>query len=204
MFAIIEHIAGWALGLVESAGYAGLFVTMGLESFAIPIPSEVVVPFGGFLAASGVFNFGLVVTFVTLGNLTGSVTLFIIGRKWGSVFLRKYGKYLLIHSNEIDKMDRWLERHGRKTAFFSRLLPGVRTFSSLVIGAGEVKFRIFFWYTLIGSFLWNLLWAYLGFAAGENWNKFQPLVRKFDYLIVALIVVFVVYFVYKHLKGKHV
>lgn len=203
MFFLIENIASWALNLINSTGYAGLFLTMVLESMAVPIPSEVVAPFGGFLASTGRFEFWLVVLVITIGNLVGSVALYIIGYYGGSAFLHKYGKYFLIHEEEIKKMDRWFQKHGRKVAFFSRLIPGTRTFSSLVIGSGETSFSIFFWYTLAGSFIWNLIWVYLGFIAGERWNQFRPYVRKLDYLIITVIIISVAVFVYRHIRRRN-
>lgn len=197
---ILETIAGWGLDLVSNFGYGGLFLTMALESAAIPIPSEVVVPFGGFLASSGRFYFWLVVWVTTLGNLAGSLLLYFAGYYGGRPILEKYGKYVLVHRDDIDKMDHWLQNHGARVALFSRMIPGVRTFSSLVIGAGKVKVATFFWYTLLGSFGWNLLWAYAGFVAGSNWDQFQPYIRRFDYLIVGVIVIAAMIFAARHFR----
>jgi membrane protein DedA with SNARE-associated domain len=205
MIHLIEKIATWAVELIAKTGYTGLFVTMALESAAIPIPSEVVVPFGGFLASEGRFNFAWVVLVVTLANLTGSMLLYFAGVFGGRPLLERYGKYVLIHRADIEKMDFWLQKYGKRVAFFSRLLPGMRTFSSIVIGAGGIKFPIFFWYTLIGSLVWNLLWAYAGYLAGANWNQFQPYVRKFDFLIIFLIAAGIIYFVWRHIKkNRHI
>lgn len=200
MFQIIEKIGSWGLELISTLGYTGLFLSMTLESAAIPLPSEVIVPFSGFLASTGRFDFWLVVLVASLANLTGAIILYFVGFYWGTAFLRKYGKYFLMHQADIEKMERWLQRNEKKVAFFSRVLPGTRTFSSIVIGAGKVRFSVFFWYTLIGSFIWNLPWTYLGYAAGSRWNTFHPLIRKFDYLIVSIIAVVLIVFIYRHAK----
>lgn len=199
MAGILEGIIIWALGLVRKFGYGGIFLTMALESAAIPIPSEVIVPFGGFLASVGNLSFWPVVFTVTMANLAGSILLYFIGVGGGRQILEKYGRYLLIHSDDISKIDKWLNHYGSQTAFFSRLLPGVRTFSSLIIGAGRVNFNKFFWYTLAGSFLWNLPLTYVGLIAGNNWNFLQPYFRKFELVILAAIIVAVILFIFKHI-----
>ena len=202
MFVLIEHIASWAVSLIKATGYAGLFLAMALESAGVPIPSEVVVPFGGYLASTGRFEFWPVVLVTTFANLIGAGMLYFIGYYFGTFALHKYGKYVLIHDADIKKMDAWLQKRGGQVAFFSRLLPGTRTFSSLIIGAGEIKFRTFLIYTFIGSFLWNLPWTYLGFIAGEHWDKYRFYIRKFDYLIVAIILILIVWYIYLHIKRQ--
>ncbi|MBI2063694.1 MAG: DedA family protein [Candidatus Yanofskybacteria bacterium] len=173
---------------------------MMLESAAIPIPSEVVLPFGGFLASSGQLNFWLVVLVATLANLAGSIILYWIGFFGGQPVLERYGKYVLIHRGDIARLDRWLGKYGAKLAFVSRLLPGVRTFSSVVLGVGRLNFNSFFGYTLSGSFIWNLSLAYIGLIMGENWNILRPYFHKFDLVIVILILIAAVVFVRKHLR----
>jgi membrane protein DedA with SNARE-associated domain len=202
---IIEQIIVWALGLVSQFGYGGIFLTQALESAAIPIPSEVIVPFGGFLASSGSLNFWLVVLAATLANLTGGAATYFIGLRGGRPLIERYGKYVLIHPDDVSKIDGWVNRYGAQAAFFSRLLPGVRTFSSLIIGAGRVNFNKFFWYTLFGSFLWNLPLAYAGFVAGNNWDFLRPYFHKFELAILAAIIIGIILFIFKHVrKFKHV
>lgn len=188
------------MNLVGRSGYGGIFFTMMLESAAIPIPSEVVLPFGGFLASTGRLNLWLVVLSATLANLTGSVILYWIGLRGGQPVLEKYGKYVLVHREDLDKLGGWLAKDGAKLAFISRLLPGIRTFSSVVLGAGRLNFKKFFWYTLAGSLVWNLPLAYVGFAAGKNWNFLRPYFHKFDLVLAALVIVAVAWFVFKHIR----
>ena len=196
----LEKILVWSVALVAKFGYGGIFLTMALESAAIPIPSEVVLPFGGFLASGGQLNIWLVVAVATLANLAGSILIYLIGWHGGRALLDRYGKYIFIHQKEVSRMDHWLARHGSKAVFFSRLLPGVRTFSSLVIGAGRVRFSKFFFYTLFGSFLWNLPLAYAGFATGQNWDTLRPYFKKFELAIAVVLLTLIASFIYRHLK----
>ena len=197
---LIENISAWGLQLISAFGYVGLFVTMMLESMAIPIPSEVIVPFGGFLAASRRFSFWPVVLVTSVANLIGAVILYGIGYFAGSAFLRRYGKYILVQADDVERLERWLHRFGRRVAFIARLIPGTRTFSSVVFGAGEMKLGTFALYTFLGSFAWNLPWTYLGYKAGKNWNQYQPYVRRFDYLIIIVIVLLVAGYIWRHLR----
>lgn len=202
MFVILEHIANWALNLIGHTGYVGIFGTMALESAGIPIPSEVVLPFSGFLASTGRFSIILIVIISTLANLTGSLVFYYIGYYGGTKVLRRYGRYLLIHEPEIFRLEKWLERHGGKVVFFSRMLPGIRTYSSLVIGAGKSRIMAFIGYTILGSAIWNALWTYLGYYTGNRWDQFGPYMKKFEYLIAAIIVIAVIWFFTHHIHLK--
>ena len=202
MFGILETVIIWAIGLVEKFGYAGIFITMALESAAIPIPSEVVVPLGGFGAAVGIMNLWLVAIVATAANLTGSLALYAFGFFGRRPVLERYGKYVLIHKDDIQKMDGWLSRHGMAAVFFSRLLPGVRTFSSLAFGAGKVKLWLFSALTFAGSFIWNLALAYAGFALGANWGVLRSYFEKFEVLIVVAAILATSWFIRKHIRRR--
>ena len=178
---------------------AGIFLTMTLESAAIPIPSEVVLPFSGFLASSGHLYFWFVVFVATLANLTGATIIYFVGFFGGRAILERYGKYVLISRESISRMDQLAGTLRAHTAFFSRLLPGVRTFSSLLIGAGKINFKKFFWYTLAGSFIWNLPLAYVGFVTGNNWDFLRPYFQKFELVILAAIVIVIILFVFRQI-----
>lgn len=204
MFWIIEIVIFWAIGLVERTGYAGIFLTMSLESAGIPIPSEVVVPFGGFLAAVGKMDFWAVAVVATIANLAGCVLLYGIGLKGGRPLAERYGKYFFVHRDDIEKFDRWISKYGVKTAFFSRLLPGARTFSSFFLGAGRIKLPIFVFYTIAGSFIWNTALAYGGFALGANWRSLRGYFEKFEVVIIVLAVLAIAAFILRHTNKKRI
>jgi len=195
----IEQIVAWALGLVAKFGYGGIFLTMALESAAIPIPSEVILPFGGFLASGGRLSFWFIILTATCANLVGAAAIYFVGFFGGRPVLERYGKYVLISSENISKIDRWLGRYEAQVAFFSRLLPGVRTFSSLLIGAGKINFKKFVFYTLAGSFLWNLPLTYIGFVTGSHWNFLRPYFQRFELVILAAILVAIITFVFRQI-----
>ena len=203
MFEIISYVSEWALEVIERTGYAGIFILSALESAAVPIPSEIVVPFSGFLVIVGKFSLWGVVWVATLANLIGSIALFLIGRSGGRWFLEKYGKYLLIHKKDLDKADVWFARHGVKAVFFSRMLPVVRTFISLPAGIARMNILKFSVFTFLGALPWNFVLAFIGYKARENWNMLHDYFRKADIFIVLLFIAVVVWYIWSHKKNRH-
>ncbi len=184
-------------------GYAGVFFLMALESAAIPVPSEIIMPFSGFLVFGGKFNFWTVVLAGTLGNVSGSLILYLAGVKWGRRFFDRFGKYFLIHENDLDLAERWFEKWGKAAVFFGRLLPVIRTYISFPAGLSKMAIRQFLVYTFIGTFLWSVFLAYLGVKFGENWKILEIYFRKFDLIIGVFIILGVIWLVRRHLKNKH-
>ena len=200
MFEIISRVSGWALELIGSTGYMGVFILSALESAAIPIPSEVVIPFSGFLVASGKFSFLGVVVVSTFANLVGSLVLFLIGRSGGRWILENYGKYIFVHKKDLDTADRWFLKHGTTAVFWGRMLPVVRTFISLPAGVAKMDLGRFSLFTFLGALPWNLLLAFVGLKAEENWNILHYYFREADIFIVILIIIFVVVYLWKHVR----
>jgi len=203
MFELISQISSWALGVIEQTGYFGIFILSALESAAVPIPSEVVIPFSGFLVITGKFSFWGVVWVATLANLAGSVVLFLVGRSGGRWFVEKYGRYLLIHKIDMDRADVWFEKHGVRAVFFSRMLPVVRTFISLPAGIAKMNIWEFSIFTFLGALPWNFTLAFIGYKAGENWNLLHGYFRKADVFIVLLILAVIIWYIVKHSKRDH-
>lgn len=199
---IVAKLSEIALGLIAQTGYAGIFILSALESCAIPIPSEVVVPFSGFLAVSGRFSLPVVILVATVANLVGAVVLFWIGKSGGRRFLERYGKYVLIHQQDIERGHAWFKKYGDLAIFWSRMLPVARTYVSLAAGVAEMNFYKFSLYTFFGSLPWNAALAIIGYKAGENWRILEIYFRKFDVLIMVIIIVLIVFYLWKHLPKK--
>lgn len=203
IFRVIEIISAWALKVIDQTGYLGIFLLSMVESAGIPIPSEIVVPFSGFLAQQGRFNFWLLVLVVSLANLIGSVVIYWISRSGGRWLLEKFGKYFLISQHELNHVDQLFFRHGVKFVFWGRLLPVIRTFVSIPAGVAKMSFWKFSFYTLLGSLPWNFALALIGFKAGENWDMLHSFFRKFDFVIIGIIIVAIAWYIYRHIKKKH-
>jgi membrane protein DedA with SNARE-associated domain len=200
---ILSWLASLIISVISASGYLGIAFLMALESACILIPSEVVMPFSGYLVSLGQFSLWLVVLFATLGNLAGSILAYAVGYWGGRPLVLKYGRYVLIHEEEINKADRWFARQGPSTVFFGRLLPVVRTFISLPAGITRMKFPKFLAYTFFGSLPWNFALAYVGVVLGENWKNLESYFRQFDYLILFLIIAVVAWWISRHLIKKH-
>jgi len=190
---ILETLTVFTLDTIESLGYAGVFLLMALESANIPIPSEIIMPFSGFLVSTGSFNFWLVVFFGALGNLAGSLVSYFAASKLDRR-IRKNRDFALA--------ERWFKKYGDISMFFSRMLPIVRTFISFPAGMFKVNIWKFSAYTFAGSFLWSWLLTYIGFVLGENWQTLEPYFRQFDYVIVGIGVASFIWWIWHHKRRK--
>jgi len=177
---------------------------MTLESALLPIPSEITMPFAGFLASQGVLNFWLVVTIGAFANLIGSLIAYGVGFYLEEhiilSIIRKFGKFVLITEHDYLRAVLWLKKYGNPIAFFSRLLPGVRTFISLPAGLSEMNILKFSIYTFFGSFIWSAFLTYIGFTLGKNWHSLDPYYRKFEYGIAGLLIIGVLFYINHKLK----
>src|SRR5437870_2908704 len=157
--------------LVTSYGYAAVFVLMALESACIPLPSEVTMPVGGFLASSGRLDLWLVGLMGVAGNLVGSWVAYAVGATGGRSFVLRFGRYVRLRAHDVDRAERWFADHGEGAVFWSRLLPVVRTFISLPAGVGRMRLSRFSFYTVLGCLPWSYGLAIGGYLLGKNWEK---------------------------------
>ena len=192
--------------LISTYGLLAVFILMTAESALIPIPSEITMPFAGFMAGMGVFDFWTAVAVGALGNLVGSLLAYWLGyakgEEWVRFAIRRWGKWLLIREHEYDKSKAWYQKYGQGITFASRLLPIVRTFISLPAGIAKMNLPLFSLLTFIGSFLWSAVLAYVGLKLGENWLSIEPFFRKFQFVIVGLGVLAVGLYIYTHIKRR--
>ncbi len=200
---IIEFLANIVINVIDWSGYFGVFFLMLVESCGIPMPSEVIMPFAGFLVSKGRLIFWLVVFLGAFGNLVGSWLAYFIGSKGGRPLLEKYGKYVLISCHDLDLADKWFARYGQLTVFFGRLLPVVRTFISFPAGVAKMNFKKFSFYTFAGALPWSLLFAWLGVKMGNNWDLIREKLHRFDLLMGVAVVVLIIWYIWRHLKHRH-
>lgn len=201
---ILDTFINWITNYISQIGYPAIFILMTLESALIPIPSEVTMPFAGFLVGKGLLNFWLVVIIGGIANLVGSLAAYALGF-WGQErfvrqLIKKYGKFLLITYDEVETAERWFKNHGEAIAFGSRLMPVVRTFISLPAGFAQMNLIKFSVYSLAGALIWSAILTYFGVLLGENWSILEVYFRKFNLLIVAAGVLMVVAYVYWKIK----
>lgn len=195
-----QSITTFILNLFTSLGYVGIITAMAIESCCIPLPSELIMPLAGFLAFQGKFNLWAAGVAGAVGCVVGSAVAYWIGATGGRPLLLRYGRYVLISAHDADRADRFFARYGDATIFATRLMPIVRTFISLPAGIARMNFGRFLIYTFAGSLPWCLVLAYAGYKLGEHWKDVGGSIRKYDYVVVAVVVVLIALFLYRHLR----
>jgi len=200
--ALLGAVSILILSVVENTGYLGVFSLMALESAGIPVPSEIIMPFSGFLVTTGRFSLWLVILGATAGNLLGSLVLYVIGCYGGRRFILKYGRYFFFSERELNKSDEWFGKYGSPAIFFSRMLPIVRTYISLPAGVTRISLSKFIIYTFVGSLPWNFSLAYIGVLLGQNWKEIEVYFRRFDYLILILILAIIIWWIWRHINSN--
>ena len=192
---ILKPIIDFVISIISGLGYPGIFLLMILESALIPIPSEIIMPFSGFLVSKGTFDPISVVLAGTFGNLVGSILTYYLGIKAGRAFILKYGKYILFKKSHLEFTEELFEKYGDKISFFCRLLPAVRTYISLPCGVGKANFVKFSIYTFLGSLIWNSMLTYVGILLGNNWKNIDKYAIYLDIVAACVIVGFIIWFV---------
>lgn len=196
-FEILKPIIDFVISFISTLGYPGIFLLSILESALIPIPSEIIMPFSGFLVSNGTFEPVSVVLAGTFGNLVGSILTYYLGIKVGRAFILRYGKYILFKKSHLEFTEELFYKYGDKISFFCRLLPAVRTYISLPCGVGKTNFVKFSIYTFLGSLIWNSMLTYVGIMFGHNWENIDKYAIYLDVVSVCVITGFVIWFFVK-------
>lgn len=202
VFDIIRPLIEFIISFISRVGYLGIFFLMVLESAMIPIPSEIIMPFSGFLVSVGKFGPILVVLAGSLGNLVGSILTYYFGLKVGRAFIIRYGKYVFFKKEHLEFTERLFKNYGDKISFIGRLLPVIRTYVSLPAGIGRTNFIKFVFYTLIGSLIWNSVLTFAGMQLGNNWKNIDRYSIYLDIVTICIIVGFSAWLVLKFKKGR--
>jgi membrane protein DedA with SNARE-associated domain len=187
--------------LIHSLGYGGIFILMALESMIFPIPSELIMPFAGFLIVTGQFDPVWVIVASSLGSIAGSLLSYGMGTLGEPVVLR-YGRYLLLNKHHLEWTELFFFRHGGKTIFFSRFIPVVRHLISIPAGLARMSLIPFILFTVAGATLWNSFLTYLGVRLRENWWVIQRYTHILDYFVVAGLLGVVVYLMWKLKRAR--
>lgn len=199
---ILTFLGQFAIRTIEFLGYPGITVLMALESMIVPLPSELVMPFAGFLSVEGKMNFGLVVLFSSLGSLIGSLISYYIGYYGGNKVVLKFGKYLLLDIVDLEKTEKWFQKKGEITIFISRFIPVVRHLISIPAGIGKMNLKKFCLYTILGASIWNAILTFCGYILGQNWNRLRHYSEYVSITVAILLLITGVYFIRRHFKNK--
>lgn len=185
---MVESIINMVILVMGKLRYLGVFIFMALESACIPIPSEAILPFGGYLSYTGRLSIIPTIIVGTLGGTFGSILAYYLGKLGGRPLVEKYASFLHLSKSSLDKSDTYFKRYGEKIVFYSRLLPIVRTFISLPAGISNMNFKKFTLYTFFGSLIWSILLGYTGYYMGEKWVIIRPWFHYADIAIAIIIV----------------
>jgi membrane protein DedA with SNARE-associated domain len=185
---VFESFSHWIQGVVVAFGYPGIFALILLESTLVPIPSELVMPFAGFLASQGKFSLPVILVINSVAALCGSGLCYWLGVVGGKPALVKYGKYFFVRQHEIDRTEAFFAKHGKKTIFIGRFLPVIRHVISVPAGISRMPLPSFFLQTFLGSTIWGGTLILLGYFVGANWESLSDQLKHVDHIIAAILV----------------
>lgn len=201
---IINFLLPYITGLISAIGYPGVALLMAIESACIPLPSEIIMPFAGYVVYQGKMNLLLAATAGAIGCNLGSVVAYWIGAYGGRPLVERYGRYVLMSHRDLDRVDGFFQRYGDITVLVGRLLPVVRTFIALPAGIARMPQLRFHLYTFIGSWPWCFALAYVGMKAGASWNdpnsRLKHVLHRADAAVVLLVLASVGWFLWSHLR----
>jgi membrane protein DedA with SNARE-associated domain len=200
---IIEIVSAFIVATISLLGYGGVVLLMAIESACIPLPSEIIMPFSGYLVSRGEMNLWLVGIAGAFGCVLGSMVAYWVGMYGGRPLIEKYGRYVLISHHDLDLADRWFAKYGEVIVFVSRLLPAIRTFIAFPAGVARMNIPRFIIYTFAGSLPWCIALAYVGQKLGEQWDKdprLKTLFHRFDFVIGIVIVLAAAWWIWRHVR----
>lgn len=201
---IISELSRFVIACISRFGYSGILFTMAIESACIPLPSEIIMPFSGYLVTTGQFTMLGVTLAGAVGNVLGSIAAYYAGVWGGRPFVERYGPYVLVSHRDLDIADRWFQKYGEAAVFFSRMLPVVRTFISLPAGIARMNVPRFVLFTFLGALPWCYLLAYVGVKMGERWEELRQYFHGFDIAIGLIIAATLAFFIWSHWPKRRV
>ncbi|MEO9078648.1 MAG: DedA family protein [Rhodanobacter sp.] len=197
---LFSLLAAAIIGLITRTGYMGIVLLMAIESACIPLPSEVIMPFSGYLVFKGSLVLWIVVLAGAIGCVLGSLVAYAVGAWGGRRLVERYGKYVLISRSDLELADRWFHEHGGIIIFVGRLLPVIRTFIAFPAGVARMPIWRFCLYTFLGSLIWCALLAWIGLKLGQHWDTLAGWFHRFDALILAVLLIAFGLYVWRHVR----
>ncbi|MDE1763396.1 MAG: DedA family protein [Thaumarchaeota archaeon] len=200
---ILSSLTSFIVQTISNSGYLGVFFLMVAESALIPIPSEVIMLFSGYLVSTSKFDVVPVVVAGTIGNLVGSLIAYAVGAYLGRGFVLKYGRYVLLKKSHLELAESYFKKYGDRSIFISRLLPAIRTYVSLPAGAAKMDLKRFSVFTLIGSAIWNTALTFVGIKLGQEWDSIRKYSDYIDVLVIAAVVIgIIIYWKKRRVNGS--
>jgi membrane protein DedA with SNARE-associated domain len=200
-------MAAWVTSLMSSLGYWGIGLLMFLENLFPPIPSELIMPLAGFTVAQGKMNFGIAVVAGTIGTMAGTYAWYYLGRLVNyqrlQIWTDRYGKWIRVTAQDIDRVNDWFNKYGSKAVFFGRMVPGIRTLISLPAGMNQMPFVTFTIYSTLGTAIWTLALTTAGFLLGDNYTSIEQYIAPISKLVLFGLIGLIGYFIFKKVRSSH-
>ena len=196
--ALIAELGSFVITMISKFGYTGILITMAIESACIPLPSEIIMPFSGYLVSTGQFSMLGVTMAGAIGNVLGSLVAYYVGVWGGRPFVERYGQYFLVSRRDLEMADRWFLKYGEAAVLISRMLPVVRTFISLPAGIVRMNVPRFVLFSFIGAVPWCYFLAYIGLKLGERWDGLHEYFQHLDVVIGMVLVLGFICFLWSH------
>ena len=197
-----QHVTAWIIAVISHLGYAGLYVGMLGQAVGVPLPSELMLAFSGYLASTHVLAIVPVMIAGAAGDISGAIIAYLVGYYGGRPFLVRFGKILFVRERELERADEWFARYGTRAVLVLKLLPGVRAFGSFPAGVTRMKPAPFLSYTVLGSAIWSVLFAGIGFTLGKNWDLLGAYARPASFLLLGLVVVAIIAWLWVHFRAE--
>ncbi len=199
---ILSALTNFIIQVIDSSGYSGIALLMAIESAAIPLPSEVIMPFSGFLVSEGRFTLFGIALAGAVGSVIGSWATYALGKYGGRPLIIKYGRWVLITEHDLNLVDNFFAKYGLWATFVGRVLPVFRTYISIPAGIAKVKFWPFTATCFVGSFIWSYFLGWIGLKLGENWESLKGYFHGADWIIGILIIVGAAWWIRRHFKNR--
>ncbi|MBV8596326.1 MAG: DedA family protein [Candidatus Eremiobacteraeota bacterium] len=197
-----QHVTAWIIAVISHLGYAGLYAGMLGQAVGVPLPSEIMLAFSGYLASTHVLEIVPVMIAGAAGDVSGAIVAYLVGYYGGRPFLLRFGRLFFVRERELERADEWFARYGTRAVLVLKLLPGIRAFGSFPAGVTRMQVAPFLTYTILGSVIWSILFAGIGYTLGRNWDLLGVYARPASFVLLALVVIAIVAWVWVHVREE--
>ena len=202
MHALEQHVTAWIIAVISHLGYAGLYVGMLGQAVGVPLPSELMLAFSGYLASTHVLEIIPVMIAGAAGDISGAIIAYLVGYYGGRPFLLRFGRLFFVRERELERADEWFARYGTRAVLVLKLLPGIRAFGSFPAGVTRMKIAPFLLYTMLGSVIWSILFSGIGYTLGRNWDLLGVYARPASFVLLGLVAVAIVAWLWVHFREE--
>jgi membrane protein DedA with SNARE-associated domain len=197
-----QQVTAWIIGVISHLGYAGLFFGMLGQAVGVPLPSELMLSFAGYLASTHVLQLLPVIAAGAAGDTSGAIIGYLVGYYGGRPLLLRFGRFFFVRDRDIERADRWFARYGSRAVLIVKLLPGVRAFGSFPAGVTRMAVAPFLIYTLLGSVIWAVLFGGIGYTLGKNWELLGGYARPASFILIGIVAAAVVAWLWLHFRAE--